>query len=85
LKDGEFAYEMNNRGLIKVRIGIDKAKRSATIDFTGTSDQLPNVHHRRALRRIGRDGCFPGHDEQLHFRQRRLSVLRNNMRGFGRG
>ncbi|HEX9868624.1 MAG TPA: hydantoinase B/oxoprolinase family protein, partial [Candidatus Tectomicrobia bacterium] len=45
LKDGEFAYEMDNGGLIKVRIGIDKAKRSATIDFTGTSDQLPNNYN----------------------------------------
>jgi 5-oxoprolinase (ATP-hydrolysing) len=45
LKDGEFAYEMDNGGLIKVRISIDKAKRSATIDFTGTSDQLPNNYN----------------------------------------
>ena len=45
LKDGEFAYEMDNGGLIKVRIGIDKAKRSATIDFTGTSEQLPNNYN----------------------------------------
>ena len=45
LKDGEFAYEMDNGGMIKVRIGIDKAKRSATIDFTGTSDQLPNNYN----------------------------------------
>jgi 5-oxoprolinase (ATP-hydrolysing) len=45
LKDGEFAYEMDNGGLIKVRISIDRAKRSATIDFTGTSDQLPNNYN----------------------------------------
>jgi 5-oxoprolinase (ATP-hydrolysing) len=45
LKDGEFAYEMDNGGLIKVRIGIDKTTRSATIDFTGTSDQLPNNYN----------------------------------------
>jgi 5-oxoprolinase (ATP-hydrolysing) len=36
---------MDNGGLIKVRISIDKAKRSATIDFTGTSDQLPNNYN----------------------------------------
>jgi 5-oxoprolinase (ATP-hydrolysing) len=45
LKDGAFAYEMDNGGLIKVRISIDKMKRSATIDFTGTSDQLPNNYN----------------------------------------
>ncbi len=28
--------------VIRVKIGIDKAARSATIDFTGTSAQLPN-------------------------------------------
>jgi 5-oxoprolinase (ATP-hydrolysing) len=45
LKDGEFAYEMDNGAVIKVRISIDKAKRSATIDFTGTSGQLPNNYN----------------------------------------
>jgi 5-oxoprolinase (ATP-hydrolysing) len=45
LKDGEFAYEMDNGGLIKVRIGIDKATRSASIDFTGSSAQLPNNYN----------------------------------------
>ena len=42
LKDGEFAYEMDNGGVIRVRIAIDRAGRSASIDFTGTSAQLPN-------------------------------------------
>jgi 5-oxoprolinase (ATP-hydrolysing) len=42
LKDGECAYEMDNGGIIKARITIDKASRSATLDFTGTSAQLPN-------------------------------------------
>ncbi|HEX2100659.1 MAG TPA: hydantoinase B/oxoprolinase family protein, partial [Candidatus Synoicihabitans sp.] len=45
LKDGELAYEMDNGAVIKVRVSIDKAKRSATIDFTGTSDQLPNNYN----------------------------------------
>ena len=40
LKDGEFAYEMDNGAVIKVRITIGADKRSATIDFTGTSAQL---------------------------------------------
>jgi 5-oxoprolinase (ATP-hydrolysing) len=42
LKDGEFAYEMDNGGVIRVKIGIDRKARSATIDFTGTSPQLPD-------------------------------------------
>ena len=40
LKDGEFAYEMDNGAVIKVRITIGADRRSATIDFTGTSAQL---------------------------------------------
>ncbi len=42
LKPGEFSYEMDSGAVIRVRIGIDHAARSATIDFTGTSAQLPN-------------------------------------------
>jgi len=40
LKDGEFAYEMDNGAMIRVKITIGADKRSATIDFTGTSPQL---------------------------------------------
>jgi 5-oxoprolinase (ATP-hydrolysing) len=40
LKDGSFAYEMDDGAVIKVRIAIDKAARRARIDFTGTSPQL---------------------------------------------
>jgi 5-oxoprolinase (ATP-hydrolysing) len=40
LKDGEFAYEMDNGAVIKVRIAIGADRRSAEIDFTGTSAQL---------------------------------------------
>lgn len=41
LTDGKFSYEMDNGGIIKVKIKIDKNYRSAIIDFTGTSPQLP--------------------------------------------
>ncbi|WP_233428121.1 hydantoinase B/oxoprolinase family protein [Planktothrix agardhii] len=41
LTDGEFSYEMDNGGIIKVNIKINKNNRSAKIDFTGTSPQLP--------------------------------------------
>jgi 5-oxoprolinase (ATP-hydrolysing) len=40
LKDGSFAYEMDDGAVIKVRIAIDKPARRASIDFTGTSAQL---------------------------------------------
>ena len=42
LKDGEFAYEMDNGAVVRVAIRIDRERRTATIDFTGTSAQQPN-------------------------------------------
>jgi 5-oxoprolinase (ATP-hydrolysing) len=42
LDNGEFDYEMDNGAHVRVRITVDKADRSATFDFTGTSDQLPD-------------------------------------------
>jgi 5-oxoprolinase (ATP-hydrolysing) len=41
LKDGHFEYEMDSGARIVVTIRIDKAKRKASIDFTGTSAQQP--------------------------------------------
>ncbi len=41
LTDGHFEYEMDSGATIAVTIAIDKAGRSATIDFTGTSPQQP--------------------------------------------
>jgi 5-oxoprolinase (ATP-hydrolysing) len=40
LKDGEFAYEMDNGAVIRVRISIDREARGAVLDFAGTSPQL---------------------------------------------
>ncbi len=45
LKDGSFAYEMDCGGVIRVKVTIDQAKRSACIDFTGTSAQLENNYN----------------------------------------
>jgi N-methylhydantoinase B len=42
LKDGEFTYYLDNGAVIKVRITIDIENCQATIDFTGTSNQLNN-------------------------------------------
>lgn len=41
LKPGAFAYEMDDGAVIRVRIDVDAANRSAVVDFTGTSGQLP--------------------------------------------
>jgi 5-oxoprolinase (ATP-hydrolysing) len=42
LKDGEFEYPLDNGAVIRVRVRIGADRRSATIDFGGTSAQLPN-------------------------------------------
>jgi 5-oxoprolinase (ATP-hydrolysing) len=42
LDDGESDYEMDNGAHVRVAIRIDKDARSATFDFTCTSDQLPD-------------------------------------------
>jgi 5-oxoprolinase (ATP-hydrolysing) len=42
LRDGEFTYALDNGGVIRVKISIDRRARSATVDFTGTSPQLAN-------------------------------------------
>ena len=42
LKPGSFALEMDDGAVIRVRIDVDPTTRSAVVDFTGTSAQLPN-------------------------------------------
>jgi 5-oxoprolinase (ATP-hydrolysing) len=42
LSDGQFTYRMDNGAQVSVAVKVDRASRSATIDFTGTSDQQPN-------------------------------------------
>ncbi|WP_042173942.1 hydantoinase B/oxoprolinase family protein [Streptomyces sp. NBRC 110035] len=41
LGDGEYAYETDSGAVIRVSVRVDRADRSATIDFTGTTAQLP--------------------------------------------
>ncbi len=41
LHDSSFTYEMDQGTVIKVRITVDKKRREATVDFTGTSPQQP--------------------------------------------
>ncbi|HVK93076.1 MAG TPA: hydantoinase B/oxoprolinase family protein, partial [Mycoplana sp.] len=40
LDDGRFTYKMDNGAQVSVAITIDRARRSAAFDFTGTSAQL---------------------------------------------
>jgi 5-oxoprolinase (ATP-hydrolysing) len=42
LKDSSFAYRLDNGAVIKVAIRVNHPERTADIDFTGTSAQLPN-------------------------------------------
>jgi 5-oxoprolinase (ATP-hydrolysing) len=42
LQDGCYAYELDNGAVIKVAIRVDRSSRTAEIDFTGTSAQLPD-------------------------------------------
>jgi 5-oxoprolinase (ATP-hydrolysing) len=42
LSDGAFEYAMDNGAVIRVAIRIDRERRAATIDFTGTSAQQSN-------------------------------------------
>ena len=50
LRDGAFAYEMDNGAVIRVAVTLDRARRSAKIDFTGTSpQQASNFNAPRAV------------------------------------
>jgi 5-oxoprolinase (ATP-hydrolysing) len=42
LRDGRYIYELDNEAVIQVAIRVDATSRTAEIDFTGTSAQLPN-------------------------------------------
>ena len=41
LKEGKYEYELDNGEFIRVRITINKIKREATIDFSGTAPKNP--------------------------------------------
>jgi 5-oxoprolinase (ATP-hydrolysing) len=42
LRDGAFTYEMDNGAQVSVAIRVDRAARTAVVDFAGTSAQQPN-------------------------------------------
>ncbi|SFU56688.1 hydantoinase B/oxoprolinase family protein [Pseudoduganella namucuonensis] len=39
LRDASFEYEMDDGAMLRVRLTVDRERRSATVDFTGTSEQ----------------------------------------------
>jgi 5-oxoprolinase (ATP-hydrolysing) len=41
LSDGDFTYAMDDGATVRVRVTLDRRDRAATIDFAGSSDQLP--------------------------------------------
>ena len=41
LNEGMYEYELDNNEFIRVKIKVDKIKREATIDFTGTAEKNP--------------------------------------------
>jgi 5-oxoprolinase (ATP-hydrolysing) len=50
LGDGQFALRLDNGAVIRVAVRVDAAKRSACIDFSGSSAQLPdNFNAPRAI------------------------------------
>ncbi|MFT8243546.1 hydantoinase B/oxoprolinase family protein [Roseomonas sp. BN140053] len=42
LEDGAFSYTMDDGTPLRVRVSVDRAARSATVDFSGTGPQRPN-------------------------------------------
>jgi 5-oxoprolinase (ATP-hydrolysing) len=42
LHDGSYRYELDSGAVIAVRVTVDRERRSAHIDFTGTSEQQPD-------------------------------------------
>jgi len=42
LKDGSFSYELDNGAVVSASVTVDREARSALVDFTGTSAQLPD-------------------------------------------
>jgi 5-oxoprolinase (ATP-hydrolysing) len=41
MESGSFAYELDDGAVVKVAIEVDQEARTARVDFTGTSDQVP--------------------------------------------
>ena len=41
MRSGSFAYELDDGALVRVAIAVDQGARTARVDFTGTSDQVP--------------------------------------------
>jgi 5-oxoprolinase (ATP-hydrolysing) len=71
LQDGA-CYELDNGAVIQVQVTVDRDKREATIDFTGTSEQLPNNFNARQPFPWQRCACVPHLSERCDSAQCRL-------------
>ena len=59
LPDGAFAYTMDDGSPLRVAVRVDRASRSATVDFTGTGPQRPgNFNAPPAVTRAAVLYCF---------------------------
>jgi 5-oxoprolinase (ATP-hydrolysing) len=70
LKDGAFELPLDNGAVIRVAIKIDRDRRAARIDFSGTSGQLPNNFNAPAA--VSMAVCLPHPGRRRHPAQRRL-------------
>ncbi len=55
LKDGAYDYELDNGKFIRVAIRVDREKREATVDFTGTAEK-DRYNYNAPLGRLPRGG-----------------------------
>ena len=58
LKDGEFVLPLDNGARIQVRVKVDAAARSATVDFSGTSARSCRTTSMRRARSRWRRYCM---------------------------
>ncbi len=76
--DAHFAYEMDQGTWINVKIAVDKKKREATVDFTGTSPQQPtNFNAPEPVTRAAVLVCVPRDGGRRHPDERRVPAGRS--------
>ncbi len=67
LHDSEFAVETDQGAMIKVKISVDRDKREATVDFTGTSPRATDQLQRARTGHPRRDALLlPRHGRGRH-------------------
>ncbi len=67
LHDSAFTYEADQGNVVAVKITVDKKKREATVDFTGTSPQQgSNFNAPEPVTRAAVLYVFPRHGRRRH-------------------